>query len=79
MQLKEAGIALIMLGCLVAGFTVLEYTTSEHLQSAGLLPINEELYTNLIWQPLTGALLFIAGFLLIAFYRKKKKPVVPNT
>ena len=68
--MKTLGILLIVIGAIMTAFTGFNIITKEEVVDIGPLEINKEEKTPVYWSPITGAILLVAGVVIVATSRK---------
>jgi len=68
--MKTLGILLIVIGAIMTVFTGFNIITREEVVDIGPLEINKEEKTPIYWSPVTGAILLVAGVVIVATSRK---------
>lgn len=68
--MKTLGILLIVIGGIMTLFTGFNIVTKEEVVDVGPLEINKEEKTPVYWSPVTGAILLVAGVVIVATSRK---------
>lgn len=68
--MKTLGILLIVIGGIMTVFTGFNIITKEEVVDVGPLEINKEEKTPVYWSPITGAILLVAGVVIVATSRK---------
>ena len=68
--MKTLGILLIVIGAIMTIFTGFNIITQEEVVDVGPLEINKEEKTPIYWSPVTGAILLVAGVVIVATSRK---------
>jgi len=70
MKNSTLGLALILVGILMAVYTGINFITTERVVELG--PINIDRHENhlLHWSPIVGALFFITGIIIVARNRR---------
>jgi hypothetical protein len=68
--MKTLGILLIVIGGIMTVFTGFNIITREEVVDVGPLEINKEEKTPIYWSPVTGAILLVAGVVIVATSRK---------
>lgn len=68
--MKTLGILLIVIGGIMTVFTGFNIITQEEVVDVGPLEINKEEKTPVYWSPVTGAILLVAGVVIVATSRK---------
>ena len=69
--MKNAGIVLIVLGIVMLIYTGFTYTTKEKVVDLGPLEVNKEKTHDVSWPPIIGAVLLVAGVIVIATNKNK--------
>ena len=68
--MKTLGIILIVIGGIMTVFTGFNIITKEEVVDVGPLEINKEEKTPVYWSPVTGAILLVAGVVILATSRR---------
>lgn len=68
--MKTLGILLIVIGGIMTVFTGFNIITKEEVVDVGPLEINKEEKTPIYWSPVTGAILLVAGVVILATTRR---------
>ena len=68
--MKNLGILLIVIGGIMTVFTGFNIVTKEKVVDVGPIEINKTEKTPIYWSPITGAILLIAGVVIVATSRK---------
>jgi drug/metabolite transporter (DMT)-like permease len=68
--MKTLGILLIVIGGIMTVFTGFNIITKEEVVDIGPVEINKEEKTPVYWSPVTGAILLVAGVVILATSRK---------
>ena len=68
--MKTLRILLIVIGGIMTVFTGFNIITQEEVVDVGPLEINKEEKTPVYWSPVTGAILLVAGVVIVATSRK---------
>ena len=68
--MKTLGIILIVIGGIMTVFTGFNIITKEKVVDVGPIEINREEKTPVYWSPVTGAILLVAGIVIMATSRK---------
>jgi uncharacterized membrane protein len=71
MLTKTTGFVLLVLGIIMLLFTGFNYVTTEKVVDIGPVKINKEKNHAVQWSPVAGAVLVIAGIVVIASSKKK--------
>ena len=69
--MKTLGILLIVIGAIMTVFTGFNIVTQEEVVDVGPVEINKEEKTPIYWSPITGAILLVAGVVIVATSRKR--------
>ncbi|RAW02731.1 hypothetical protein [Pseudochryseolinea flava] len=69
--MKTIGIVLIVLGGIMTVFTGFNIITKKEVADIGPIEINKEEKTPIYWSPITGAILLVAGIIVVLSARKK--------
>lgn len=70
MLMKTLGILLIVIGGIMTVFTGFNIITREEVVDIGPLEVNKEEKTPVYWSPVTGAILLVAGVVIVATSRR---------
>ena len=70
MQIKTAGIILIVIGILMMIYTGFNYVTTEKVVDLGPIKINKEKNHPVEWSPIIGAVLLVGGIVIIVSSKK---------
>jgi hypothetical protein len=68
--MKNLGILLIVIGGIMTAFTGFNIVTKEKVVDVGPIEVNKTEKTPIYWSPITGALLLVAGVVIVATSRK---------
>jgi uncharacterized membrane protein YdcZ (DUF606 family) len=68
--MKTLGILLIVIGGIMTVFTGFNIVTKEEVADIGPIEINKTERTPIYWHPITGAVLLVAGIVIMATSRK---------
>ncbi|MEX2232252.1 MAG: hypothetical protein WD824_08835 [Cyclobacteriaceae bacterium] len=68
--MKTLGILLIVVGGIMTVFTGFNLVTKEKVVDVGPIEINKTEKTPVYWPPITGAILLVAGVVILATSRK---------
>lgn len=68
--MKTLGILLIVIGGIMTVFTGFNLVTKEKVVDVGPIEINKTEKTPVYWSPITGAILLVAGVVIVATSRK---------
>jgi len=68
--MKTLGILLIVIGAIMTIFTGFNLITKEEVAEVGPIEINKTEKTPIYWSPVTGAILLVAGVVIVATSRK---------
>lgn len=68
--MKTLGIILIVIGGIMTVFTGFNVITKEEVVDVGPLEINKEEKTPIYWSPVTGAILLVAGVVILVTSKK---------
>lgn len=68
--MKTLGILLIVIGGIMTVFTGFNLVTKEEVVDVGPIEINKTERTPVYWSPITGAILLVAGVVILATSRK---------
>ena len=63
--MKTLGIVVLALGIIMTIFTGFNIVTKEKVVDVGPLEINKEEKTPIYWSPVTGAILLVAGVIIL--------------
>ena len=69
--MKTLGIVLLVVGLIMTVFTGFNVITKEKVVDLGPVEINKEEKTPIFWSPVTGAILAVAGLVVILVSKKK--------
>lgn len=72
MNMKNLGMVLLVIGIVMTIFTGFNLVTKEKVVDLGSVEISANKKTPIYWSPITGAVLAMAGVVLIALGRKAK-------
>jgi hypothetical protein len=64
--MKTLAIVLIVLGAVMTVFTGFNLVTKKEVADIGPIEINKTEKTPIYWSPVTGAILLVAGIIIIA-------------
>ena len=70
MQTKTIGIALIVLGALMIGYTGFNYVTTQKVIDIGPIEINKEKEHLVHWSPIVGGILMVGGIVMMINNKK---------
>lgn len=70
MQMKNAGIILIVMGVIMMVYTGFNYVTTEKVVDLGPIQINQEKNHPVQWSPIIGGVLLLGGIILIISDKK---------
>jgi hypothetical protein len=68
--MKTLGILLIVIGGIMTVFTGFNLITKKEVADVGPIEINKTEKTPIYWSPVTGAILLVAGVVILATSRK---------
>lgn len=68
--MKTLGIILIVLGAIMTIFTGFNLVTKKDVAEIGPVEIQTEEKTPIYWSPVTGAILLVAGVIILATTRR---------
>jgi uncharacterized membrane protein YdcZ (DUF606 family) len=68
--MRTLGILLIVIGGIMTVFTGFNIITKEEVVDIGPLEVNKEEKTPVYWSPITGAILLVAGVVIVATSKK---------
>lgn len=68
--MKTLGILLIVIGGIMTVFTGFNLITKEEVADIGPIEINKTEKTPVYWSPVTGAILLVAGVVIVATTRR---------
>lgn len=68
--MKTLGIVLIVIGAIMTMFTGFNLITKKEVADIGPIEINKTEKTPIYWSPITGAILLVAGVVVVATSRK---------
>lgn len=68
--MKTLGIILIVIGGIMTVFTGFNIITKEEVVDVGPIEINKEEKTPIYWSPITGAILLVAGVVILVTSKK---------
>ena len=68
--MKTLGILLIVIGGIMTVFTGFNLVTKKEVADVGPIEINKTERTPIYWSPITGAILLVAGVVILATSRK---------
>lgn len=71
--MKTLGIILIVVGGIMTVFTGFNIITKEEVVDVGPLEINKEEKTPIYWSPITGAILLVAGVVILVTSKKDSR------
>lgn len=71
--MKTLGILLIVIGGIMTVFTGFNLITKEEVADVGPIEINKTEKTPIYWSPITGALLLVAGVVIVATSRRSSR------
>lgn len=69
--MKQAGLAIFVIGLLITIFTGFKYVTREKVVDIGEIQISRDKTHNLAWSPLVGVAVMAVGG--VVFFLSKKK------
>ncbi|HYG20545.1 MAG TPA: hypothetical protein VD816_16510 [Ohtaekwangia sp.] len=69
--MKTIGIILIVIGGIMTVFTGFNLVTKKEVADIGPIEINKEEKTPIYWSPITGAILLVAGIIVVLADRKR--------
>lgn len=69
--MKQAGIAIFVIGLLITVFTGFKYVTREKVVDIGEIQISRDKTHNLAWSPLVGVAVMAVGGVVFFLSRKK--------
>ena len=69
--MKNAGIAVIVIGLLMVAYTGFNFITKEKVVDVGPIEINKEKNHPVQWSPIVGVGLVIGGILMIVLNKNK--------
>lgn len=69
--MKTLGILLIVIGGIMTMFTGFNIVTKEEVADIGPLEINKEEKTPIYWSPVTGAILLVAGIIVVVTAKRR--------
>lgn len=64
--MKTLGIVLIIIGAIMTVFTGFNLVTEKEVADVGPIEINKTEKTPIYWSPVTGAILIVAGVVIVA-------------
>lgn len=70
MQIRNIGVILVIIGVIMMVYTGFNYVTTENVVDIGTLHIDKKENHPIQWSPIVGAVLFVAGLLML-FVGKK--------
>lgn len=68
--MKNLGILLIVIGGIMTVFTGFNIITKKEVADIGPIEINKEEKTPIYWSPITGAIILVAGIIVVLSARK---------
>ena len=68
--MKTLGILLIVIGGIMTVFTGFNLVTKKEVADIGPIEINKTEKTPVYWSPITGAILLVAGVVILATTRR---------
>jgi len=68
--MKTLGILLIVIGGIMTVFTGFNVITKKQVADVGPIEINKTKKTPVYWSPVTGAILLVAGVVILATSKK---------
>jgi drug/metabolite transporter (DMT)-like permease len=68
--MKTLGILLIVIGGIMTVFTGFNLVTKKEVADVGPIEINKTEKTPVYWSPVTGAILLVAGVVILATTRR---------
>ena len=71
MQLKNLGIAMVIIGTVMMAYTGFNYVTTEKVVDFGPIQVNKEVNHPINWSPIVGIVLAVGGIVLIVSSKKK--------
>lgn len=71
--MKTLGILLIVIGGIMTVFTGFNLITKEEVADVGPIEINKTEKTPIYWSPITGAILLVAGVVIVATSRRSSR------
>jgi hypothetical protein len=71
--MKTLGILLIVIGAIMTVFTGFNLITKKEVADVGPIEINKTEKTPVYWSPITGAILLVAGVVIVATSRKSSR------
>ena len=71
--MKTLGILLIVIGGIMTVFTGFNLITKEEVAAVGPIEINKTEKTPIYWSPVTGAILLVAGVVIVATSRRSSR------
>lgn len=71
--MKTLGILLIVIGAIMTVFTGFNLITKEEVADVGPIEINKTEKTPIYWSPITGAILLVAGVVIVATSRRSTR------
>jgi hypothetical protein len=69
--MKTLGILLIVIGGIMTVFTGFNIITKKEVADIGPIEINKEEKTPIYWSPITGAILLVAGIIVVLVDKRK--------
>lgn len=69
--MKNLGILLIVIGGIMTAFTGFNIITKKEVADIGPIEINKEEKTPIYWSPITGAIILVAGIIVVLSARRK--------
>jgi drug/metabolite transporter (DMT)-like permease len=70
--MRTLAIILIILGAIMTIFTGFNLVTKKEVADIGPIEINKEEKTPIYWSPITGAILLVAGVVIMATTRRAR-------
>jgi len=70
--MKTLGIILLIVGLVMTVFTGFNIITKKKVVDLGSIEINSTEKTPIYWSPITGALLAVAGIVILVVDKRKK-------
>jgi len=71
--MRTLGIILIVIGAIMTVFTGFNLITKEEVADIGPIEINKTEKTPIYWSPITGAILLVAGVVIVATTRNSSR------
>ncbi len=72
-HMRTLGIILIVIGAIMTVFTGFNLITKEEVADIGPIEINKTEKTPIYWSPITGAILLVAGVVIVATTRNSSR------